>query len=275
MGDSFAEGYAVNFQNTFKNKLEIKLDGKKILNFGSAGHFGPLQAQIIYENLASKYKHDELIYLFFPYNDFRDNDWEFWKKKIRKFRNIPYYIKNQLTQEYEIYYPNKNQNRIILKLKDLIFNDIKNFLLKYTYSANTLRTINHFYGELNVEKKSNKNFSLKKSSYFNENKDAVLGAINSIDNIFQDKNDFKNKILVVIPTLNDIQNIGNKSYKNLLWYSELKNISQKNNIKLIDLADFLTTNDYKKMIHSCDMHWNSIGHSFVADLIFNKFYKKN
>ena len=74
--------------------------------------------------------------------------------------------------------------------------------------------------------------------------------------------------------MNDIQNIGNKSYKNLLWYSELKNISQKNNIKLIDLADFLTTNDYKKMIHSCDMHWNSIGHSFVADLIFNKFYKK-
>ena len=74
------------------------------------------------------------------------------EKKIRKFRNRPYYIKNQLTQEYEIYYPNKNQNRIILKLKDLIFNDIKNFLLKYTYSANTLRTINHFYGELNVEK---------------------------------------------------------------------------------------------------------------------------
>jgi hypothetical protein len=80
LGDSFAEGMGVSLENILAKKIEKKVK-KKVLNFGSAGHFGPLQSKIIYENLASKYKHDQIIFLFYPHNDFIDNDWNYWKKK--------------------------------------------------------------------------------------------------------------------------------------------------------------------------------------------------
>ena len=275
LGDSFAEGYGVNFENTFKQRLENKIQNKKVLNFGSAGHFGPLQAQILYNDLASKYKHDELIYLFFPYNDFRDNDWDYWKTKVRKFRNRPYFLKTSDKNEYEVYYPNNKTNTLLLKIKNFIFNDFQGFLLKYTYSANTLRTINYIYSNYNLsETRNQKNNKLNQNFSYNiNNQNSVLGSIYSINKIFSANNYLKKKIIVIIPTLKDIKHTQyDKSYKELLWYKELKNISEKNNIFLIDLADYVDEDRYIKMIYSCDMHWNPEGHEFVADLIFDKYY---
>jgi hypothetical protein len=44
-GDSFAEGYGENFEDTAQRIIELQT-GFNLLNFGVAGHFGPVQYTI-------------------------------------------------------------------------------------------------------------------------------------------------------------------------------------------------------------------------------------
>ena len=79
--------------------------------------------------------------------------------------------------------------------------------------------------------------------------------------------------MVIIPTLEDLNSIQNeKSYKNLKWYQDLKQVSLVTDTKFIDLANHFTKEEYKEMIFSCDTHWNVYGHKKVANLIINFFY---
>ncbi len=188
LGDSFAEGFGVNFDDTFHQQLEKKID-KNILNFGSAGHFGPLQSHIIYEKLAKKYNHDEIIFMFFPHNDFLDNNWDYWKRKVRKFRNRPYLIENEKNNEYEIFYPSTDNN-VSLFLRDFIFNDFKNFLIKYTYTSNTLRTINFLYQSYFFKDSKNE---IGELSYFYEDIKSIKSSLYSINNIFEQSDEIKKK----------------------------------------------------------------------------------
>jgi hypothetical protein len=93
LGDSFIEGYGVDEEKRLSNLLEKSL-GFEILNFGMT-HFGPLQYQIIYEQLARHFDHEVVIIGFLPDNDFNGNDPDFWRQKAdfaRRYR--PYYSKD-------------------------------------------------------------------------------------------------------------------------------------------------------------------------------------
>jgi hypothetical protein len=87
LGDSFAEGYGVNFADTAQAQLE-RLLGIDVYNFGSAGYFGPVQYYLIYKELASQYQHDGIILFFLPANDFTDNDYSLWKDFRWPIRHI-------------------------------------------------------------------------------------------------------------------------------------------------------------------------------------------
>ncbi len=80
IGDSFAEGYGVNTNNTFAKIIEKKTD-KKVLNFGVSGSDPSLQITK-YINDGSKFNFDELIYFFLPYNDYLTSNTNKNKKKI-------------------------------------------------------------------------------------------------------------------------------------------------------------------------------------------------
>lgn len=270
LGDSFAEGFAVNFEDTFHQKLEKKIN-KNILNFGSAGHFGPLQSKIIYDQLAKKYKHNELIFMFFPHNDFLDNNWKYWKKKIRKLRNRPYLVKNKTSNEFEVFYPSEN-SKIDFFVKDLIFNKVQFFLIKYTYTANTLRTLNSLYENYFYNDKENKDRSYSLSYYYKEIS-SVESTMHSINSLLLSAGKSQKKTIIIIPTIEDLKRKERgEDYKNYLWFKKIQSLSKSTSTNLIDLADFLNTRDYLKMIYECDFHWNPKGHSFVADLIFEKIY---
>ena len=275
LGDSFAEGFGVSIEKILPKLIEKKIN-KKVLNFGSAGHFGPLQSKIIYTELASKFKHDEIIYLFYPHNDFTDNDWDFWKKKIRKFRNRPYFLKNNTDNKFEIYYPGNNDNNFTLFFKDFIFLKVQPFLLKYTYTANTLRSLNYIYSLRLSDAKNNgiKNSNMD-SSYFFNNPNAIDGAFYSIEDIFKSIKNIRKSSIVIIPTLNDLKMIKNgNNYKNLKWYLDLNTIAKDNQTLLIDLADYTNFDEYKNFIFECDQHWNEKGHKFVYNIILDKLYSK-
>lgn len=100
LGDSFVEGYTVNDGERLTALLEQRY-GRPVLNFGSGGHFGPLQAEILYRELAGRFEHRHLFVGVLPDNDFTDNDAEFWKDTA-EYRRLyrPYYGSDGVTPVY-------------------------------------------------------------------------------------------------------------------------------------------------------------------------------
>ena len=73
LGDSFAEGYGVSYEDTSQFLLEKKIN-RRILNFGAAGNFGTLQELILYQGYRQTYPHSAVFVYVLPANDFTDND---------------------------------------------------------------------------------------------------------------------------------------------------------------------------------------------------------
>ena len=164
-------------------------------------------------------------------------------------------------------------NCVSFNIKSFLFLQLKSFLIQYTYTANTLRSINAILTKVNADKSaiiSNPNLG---TSYFFDDKEAINGTIFFSKKLLSEAVYLKRRILVIIPTLIDIDLIQNgKSYKNLKWYQDLKQVSLETDTKVIDLANYFKKDEYKKMIFSCDQHWNVYGHKEVANLIIKTFY---
>ena len=69
LGDSFAEGWGVNLEDAAQSIIEHQT-GFNLLNFGAAGHFGPVQYYTIYEKLAKSYPHEAIVIFFIMMNFF-------------------------------------------------------------------------------------------------------------------------------------------------------------------------------------------------------------
>ena len=105
LGDSFAEGWGVEEDQRLSNLLEARL-GREFLNFGIENDVGPLQYQILYERLASRFSHDRVLIMFLPDNDFTDNDADYWRWRRPDFldRYRPYY-EADAAGGYRAFYP--------------------------------------------------------------------------------------------------------------------------------------------------------------------------
>lgn len=101
LGDSFVEGYGLPESSTFPVRLQERL-GRPVLNFGSAYDFGPVQYHLLYEGLASRFRHDAVVVGFLPANDFVDNDAASMKSYGRRHRP---YQREDGASGYEIIYP--------------------------------------------------------------------------------------------------------------------------------------------------------------------------
>ena len=273
IGDSMAEGMGVELEDTFAEVLEKEI-GRKVLNFGSAAFFGPVQEEILYRTLASELPHNEMIYFFLPSNDFTENDRRWWNSRFNKFRHRPYFrkIKNN---EYEVFYPNeKIKNKFLISLKSFIFYRIQVISIQYTYTANTLKTINRLYAKF-TKKKDIVNPGLASGySYFFDDHEAIDGSLYFSKKLLLEASNLERRLIVIIPSQIDFDNMYNgKNYKNLKWYFDIKRISSQTNSILFDLADHLKKEDRGKMVHTCDGHWSIYGNSIVAKLIKKKIFK--
>ena len=263
IGDSFAEGIGVNLENTFAEVLEKEI-GRKVLNFASAAFFGPVQEEILYRTLASRLPHNEMIYFFLPANDFTDNDRRWWNSRFNKFRHRPYFrkIKNN---EYEIFYPNeKVKSELLISLKSFIFYRLQMLLTQYTYTANTLKTINRIYAKF-TKKKDVVNIGISSGyGYFFDDHEAIDGSLYFSKKLLSEAFNLERRLIVIIPILIDLDNINNgKDYKNLKWYLDLKRISSQTNSILFDLADHLKKEDRRGKMGT---HVMDIGVSMVIAL---------
>ena len=148
---------------------------------------------------------------------------------------------------------------------------LKSFLIQYTYSANTLRSINALLTKFNENKSGVIRSPDSGISYFFNDHESINGTIFFLTKLLSEAIHLKRRILVVIPTLEDLNLIYyGKSYKNLKWYKDFKQIALETNTEFVDLANHFKKEKYKKMIFTCDWHWNPYGHKEVANLIIKK-----
>ena len=255
LGDSFAEGYGVNFDDTAKVQLE-KLLGIDVYNFGSDGYFGPVQYYLIYKNLASSYQHDGVILFFLPANDFTDNDFSVWQKLHPSFYR-PYYIKEG--EQYSIFYPDtaipsENYEDQVESSK------IIRFLDRYTFTLNTLRTIKYLVARNPLEK-------LGYSGYFDATLEQQEAAVYFLERIVMEVKP-KRLVILIIPNREDMARIrSGHVYKDQHWYKALQAMRSTNaNLDLVDMADSMPT-DYSKLFLACDNHWNELGNLEAAKII--------
>lgn len=277
LGDSFAEGYGVDKNEMFEVKIENNLK-KNVLNFSSSKDFGLIQYFILYEHLARNYQHDTIIISFLPNNDFKDNDYIYYKNNKFDFvnnnkRHRPYYKK--IDNEYKIIYPS-NFKKVEQKFI--------NFFEKYFWSSNTLRTIKFLYISektknikkelMNNEKMQNKNSFHITDYYFTPlyQQEAIIFFIKK----FVEKYSNKKIILFTIPLYEDYEIIKNEDYREkIYWWSNLKQLEKNyNNFYFLDLFDY-ANDEYNEFFfpNKCDGHWNSKGNKWAGEVISNYLFK--
>ena len=256
LGDLFAEGYGVNFEDTAQAQLE-KLLGIDVYNFGSDGYFGPVQYYLIYKDLASQYQHDGVILFFLPANDFTDNDYSLWKDFHPTWYR-PYY-KKRSDGQYDVYYSDQEiPAEHYQDEAELGF--LKRILVRYTFTANTLRTIKYLFGRSPIEKPGY-------SGYFDATPEEQEAAIYFIKKIVVDAKP-RRVMILVIPNCEDMIRIrSGLSYQDQYWFRELRSLKlEHSNVDVIDMADKMPS-DYNKLFLSCDNHWNELGNLEAAKFI--------
>lgn len=270
IGDSFAEGYGVNYEDMSKTLIEKKTY-LNILNFGTSKDFGPVNYWLIYEKLAKNFPHNGIIIFLLPNNDFRDNDYDYFKKTNNSNydfgeRYRPYYKKN--SDGFDIFYPD---NAIKNSSNSNLFKD-------YFWFYNVLRTIKTFV--ISSKQKNYRyedvqffNAELKISSgYFSPTQEQQEAAIYFIKKIINSANN-KKIYLVSIPLSDDYENINIKKLdrNKMIWWSTFKDLdSLLTNFYFIDLADYIH-DDFTSLFYpdNCDGHWNKKGNIWAAEIISN------
>jgi hypothetical protein len=256
LGDSFAEGFGVNFEDTAQAQLE-RLLGIDVYNFGSAGYFGPVQYYLIYKDLASQYQHDGVILFFLPANDFTDNDYSLWKN-FHPTWHRPYY-KKRSDGQYDIFYSDQAISTEHYE-DEANLGLVKRILVRYTFTANTLRTIKYLLARSPIERPGY-------SGYYDATPEEQEAAIYFIKKIVTDAKP-RRVMILVIPNREDLTRIrSGLSYQDQYWFRELHSAKLENsNLDVIDMADEMPS-DYNKLFLSCDNHWNELGNLEAAKII--------
>ena len=206
IGDSFAEGYGVNYVNTSQKYIENQT-GFNVLNFGVSKNFGIVQYYEIYKNFAKNYEHNKVIIFFLPSNDFGENDYNNW---LGSKRYRPYYKKIE-NNNYEIFIPNdavKNYKSRTKKIKK-IFKD-------YFWTSGLFINLNYNYKIYRAKKKYGKDTF---SGYFDSNLDQQKAAIYFIKKIIKEAN--INTYLVSIPRLQDFYKLNKGENLNDVYWVNL------------------------------------------------------
>jgi len=260
LGDSFAEGYGVNIENTSQKYIE-EFTNRSVLNFGVSRHFGPVQYSIIYENLAKNFSHKTIIIYLLPDNDFGENDFTNWAES-KRYR--PYY-KFTSNNSYEVFIPDHAIKNYMSNTKKL-----KKILKDYFWTSNLFININYNYRIYRSNKKKMpKNFSGYFDSDIKQQKAAIYFLNKIIDNAKS------NVVLVSIPRPNDLNRLKKGSDLSAVYWNKYfinKDISNTN-FKFVDLINYLPEN-IENIYLKCDGHWSPKGNYWAAKII-SDFISKN
>ena len=306
LGDSFAEGYGVKESETAANQLSQLLH-VPVLNFGTAGNFGPVQEWLIYERLAKHYPHERLVLFVLPENDFTDNDYAYWQANgLNKLwggageRYRPYYQKTATGYSYfipkdAVKYPFVSEKASWSQfLKDHFWfsNSLRTARIALlALRENTLRNQssaspvqNPAPNSVTNTKSTDTKVPDKKASdqqtpqqvvshkaysgYFDASSEQQLAALHFIDQIIA-KSPAKEIVIVAIPVRADLERIANGANRHQqAWWQALRTASTRLH-KPVQFLDLVDTlpKDFDNVFLGCDGHWSAKGNRLAAEAI--------
>jgi hypothetical protein len=253
LGDSFVEGFGVEAAERAGDLLEQKLK-REFLNFGATYDFGPLQYQIVYEKLASRFAHDQVLILFLPDNDFTDNDLNFWRRYRPDFdrRYRPYY--QPVAAGYAPYYPVPDPKTtpapepgLLARIGAMIADN------SWVVAA---------YRDVKYAGSRPKNYS----GYFDFSDAQIKAVLWSFAQIKKLAGE-RNVTIAIIPRRGDFARVAAES-KNRLG-DIMKRFGAENGIDIIDLLAPMQAVEpgIEKLFLSCDGHWSVLGNRVAAEVL--------
>lgn len=266
LGDSFAEGYGVEYSQMAQTHLE-RATGREFLNFGSAGNFGPLQELLLYQNFQSL-PHAGIVAFLLPNNDFQDNDQNYWSVRDRK-RYRPYFSLGKNTLE-PFYFPEA------IPRESFFSNSLGavSLLIKENFwTSNAIRSALMFArGQTDWKKEVRKAKRDTRGNYYNASPTQQSNIVSVYEKLAEVAGPKRDIVIVVIPSKGDV-NQYNKlqdpmSYETMPWFKGLKDIDRKteNRVLVLDLMEYLP-NDSADIFFSCDGHWSPKGNIWAANEI--------
>lgn len=290
LGDSFAEGYGVNFEDTAQRRLE-KGGGIEVLNFGSAAHFGPVQYYLLYLGLARSLEHEAVIIFFLPANDFTDNDYEFWRANGLTYRttaplDFRYLRVNPTVERYRPYWRRKDGRFEVFYPPGAVpddrepdraqekrgrFGPVKQFVDDYLWSKNIYRTARYVVERFRWERAFTRSGvpMIDYSGYFDasiEQQEAVLFFLQELVAAVSPRPTY----IVTIPDQRDIARIrAGHDPASPYWHRALMKMDSPPQVRVLDLAQYVPS-DSDSLFHTCDGHWNAKGNEWAASVILRQ-----
>lgn len=256
LGDSFMEGYGVDVEHRLTDLLEKDL-GMEVLNFGASGDVGPLQYQILYKDLASRFRHDVVLVGLLPDNDFTDNDMRSWERLSEtKRRYRPYYcdIKNPSLGACYVTKPDTSRVESERWSVWAIRNALQN---TWTYGlARQSKLLYERYTE--IEMRQSEGYV----GYSESDPDRIDAVVYSMKTLAQEA-EGRPVIVIIIPRLMDLEYTATHP-------SSLGGLKEKlaaiPNVEVLDLAasEAFRTEPYEQYFHTCDGHWSKEGNKAAA-----------
>lgn len=245
LGDSFVEGYGVALAERFSNILERDTHLEH-LNFGTSGHFGPIQYYMLYKTLAKQFAHSAVLVGIFPGNDFLDNDYEY-SKKLHANRYRPYFVGTY--PHYRLIYDQEHINKSV--------NTLKNIIREFTFSYAT-------YNRIKTILLHRKHHIQSGYYHFTDAQFHIMQY--SIEKIVQEAQG-KAVYLFTIPQFSDFQDYRDHGEAPLA--QKLRALSQELAIGYVDLLPYMyhRTQDWAQYYMSCDGHWNAHGHYVASEYL--------
>jgi hypothetical protein len=248
LGDSFVEGTGVAAEHRFTDVLEAQL-GREVLNFGAATH-GPLQYQLVYEDLARHYAHAHVLVLLLAYNDFTDNDWDWPQAKsggARRYR--PYY---QATDDgaYRAIYPPRRREADGIARAPGTWDGIARAIRRNSWA---LRAGEHLGAWMRGE--------LTYSGYYDAT-DAQLAAVMWSLARIRDLAGDRAMTVAIAPREHEIARARAAGPSPMV--RKLAAFGAGHGIGVIDLLPALAAAGPERLYLPCDGHWNEAGHRAAA-----------
>ena len=296
LGDSFAEGYTVDFENIFSEILKKGLNNRKVnctvINAGTGG-YSTDQEFLFFKTEGKKYKPDLTVLMFYENDVWYNNQIKYWRGYKPLFKVVG---KSLVLTNSPVPKPDSDEPRISLNLGSIvgwvgyhsrICNLIGNFIKNNRWLLKTSMQLHLAKEQAYVPKE----IGISKKDCDPAFRDAwnVTEAI--IEELTRETSSVDSKFLVFhVPSklmiyegdrhvFKEQYGVCGQEWDPTQFGRRLRNICKKHNIDFVDPtqifkaeADKLNVSG-KRLYFIKDEHWNILGHNFAGNFLDNFIYE--
>jgi hypothetical protein len=259
LGDSFVEGFGVEQQDRFTDRLEART-GVPHLNFGTSGNFGLTQSWLLYKSFAGRFRHDAVILAILPDNDFSDDDFAAAERSFPN-RYRPYLV--GAYPDYALQYTNpgavRSGLRDLSKTVEQAAHEFSNIVKAYSFFDQYLKMSRAPADKARKLRADGK----PGSKYYDFTEEEFSRLRYAVEQIVKAAAP-RPVVTVGIPRLTDYRRARTEAGQPPLS-ERLEALSAAAGFQHIDLLERTRgRNDADSLFHTCDPHWSARGHEMAA-----------